>query len=102
MARRGGLSISPSVVSLSFSLIIIIISPYPRRFVEPPVLNLGETFADSAPVTPLIFVLSPGVDPTEGLRKLAAEKGMGGRFFTVALGQGQVCVIACVHGRVYV
>jgi dynein heavy chain len=61
-----------------------------RRFVEPPVLDLGETFADSSPAAPLVFVLSPGVDPTEALRKLAAEKGMGGRFFSVALGQGQV------------
>jgi dynein heavy chain len=61
-----------------------------RRFVEPPVLDLAETFADSSPATPLIFVLSPGLDPAEGLRKLAAEKGMAGRFFSVALGQGQV------------
>ncbi len=61
-----------------------------RKFVEPPVLNLGETYADSTALSPLIFVLSAGVDPTEALRKLAKEKGMGARFFTVALGQGQV------------
>jgi len=63
-----------------------------RAFVEPPVLDLGETFGDSSAVTPLIFVLSPGVDPTEGLKKLAAEKGMRGKLFSVALGQGQVRV----------
>lgn len=63
-----------------------------RKFVEPPVLDLGETFADSTPTTPLIFVLSAGVDPTDSLRKLAAEKGMAGRFFSVALGQGQAAV----------
>lgn len=61
-----------------------------RKFVEPPVLDLGETLADSTPLSPLIFVLSAGVDPTEILRKLAQEKGMGDNFFTVALGQGQV------------
>lgn len=60
-----------------------------RRYVEPPVLDLAETFRDSNPVTPLVFVLSPGVDPTENLRKLAREVGMQDKFFSVALGQGQ-------------
>lgn len=62
-----------------------------QRFVEPPVLDLGECLDGAAgPGTPLIFVLSPGVDPAEPLRKLAEERGMGGKLFSVALGQGQV------------
>jgi len=61
-----------------------------RQYVEPPVLDLGQALADSSPLTPLIFVLSPGVDPTDQLRKLAAEKGMSDKLHTVALGQGQV------------
>jgi len=60
-----------------------------RKFVEPPVLDLGETYQDSTPTSPLIFVLSPGVDPTDNLRKLAQERGMVNNFFSVALGQGQ-------------
>eukprot|EP00232_Nephroselmis_pyriformis_P029065 CAMPEP_0182867354 /NCGR_PEP_ID=MMETSP0034_2-20130328/8675_1 /TAXON_ID=156128 /ORGANISM="Nephroselmis pyriformis, Strain CCMP717" /LENGTH=4528 /DNA_ID=CAMNT_0024999703 /DNA_START=83 /DNA_END=13669 /DNA_ORIENTATION=- len=60
-----------------------------KRFVEPPVLNLGETHSDSTALTPLIFVLSPGVDPTQALQTLATEKGLGDKFFFVALGQGQ-------------
>ena len=36
--------------------------------------------------------LSPGVDPTANLRQLAAAKGLGDRFFSVALGQGQAPV----------
>ncbi len=55
-----------------------------RKFVEPPVLDLGETLADSTPLSPLIFVLSAGVDPTQILRKLALERSMGSKFFTVA------------------
>lgn len=66
-----------------------------RQFVEPPVLDLGQALADSSPLTPLIFVLSPGVDPTDQLRKLAAERGMADKLHTVALGQGQVGVAAC-------
>lgn len=63
-----------------------------RQYVEPPVLDLAQALADSSPLTPLIFVLSPGVDPTDQLRKLAAEKGMADKLHTVALGQGQVRV----------
>lgn len=65
-----------------------------RKFVEPPVLDLGETLGDSTPLSPLIFVLSAGVDPTQSLRKLALERGMASNFFTVALGQGQVSLLA--------
>jgi dynein heavy chain len=61
-----------------------------RRYVEPPGLDLGQALADSTAATPLIFVLSPGVDPTDQLRKLAAERGMADKLHTVALGQGQV------------
>ncbi|GMH41208.1 hypothetical protein BSKO_09118 [Bryopsis sp. KO-2023] len=63
-----------------------------RKFVEPPVLDLGETYKDSTPAAPLIFVLSPGVDPTDNLRKLANEIGMADKLFPVALGQGQAPV----------
>lgn len=58
-----------------------------RKYVEPPVLDLVEVYGDSSAVSPLVFVLSPGVDPTEALRKLGEEKGMSGRIFSVALGQ---------------
>jgi dynein heavy chain len=61
-----------------------------RQFVEPPVLDLAEAVADSTAASPLIFVLSPGVDPTDALRKLAAGKGMANKLHMVALGQGQV------------
>ncbi|KAJ3585525.1 hypothetical protein NHX12_014244, partial [Muraenolepis orangiensis] len=37
------------------------------RFVEPPVLHMKAVLEDSTPRTPLIFVLSPGVDPTGAL-----------------------------------
>ena len=60
-----------------------------RKYVEPPTLDLAETLADSTPTAPLIFVLSPGADPTANLKQLARARGIADRFFSVALGQGQ-------------
>lgn len=48
-----------------------------------------QVLADSTTRTPLIFVLSPGVDPTAALVQLAETSGMGQRFFALSLGQGQ-------------
>lgn len=44
---------------------------------------------DSTTRTPLIFVLSPGVDPTSALLQLAESSGMASRFHALSLGQGQ-------------
>lgn len=44
---------------------------------------------DSTTKTPLIFVLSPGVDPTAALVQLAETSGMGQHFHALSLGQGQ-------------
>lgn len=44
---------------------------------------------DSTTKTPLIFVLSPGVDPTAALVQLAEASSMGQRFHALSLGQGQ-------------
>ena len=63
-----------------------------RKFVEPPVLDLQDVYNESDNKNPLIFVLSPGVDPTDNLRRLAAENDLGDKFFSVALGQGQAPV----------
>lgn len=73
-----------SVVATSF-----IVNNLGQRFVEPPPLDMRAVLADSRPQTPLIFVLSVGVDPTKQLMDLAARCKMKDRFFTLSLGQGQ-------------
>ena len=60
-----------------------------RDYVEPPPFILADILGDSNPRTPLIFVLSPGVDPTTNLLQLAISRGMGDKFKQLALGQGQ-------------
>ncbi|KAJ3024564.1 UNVERIFIED_CONTAM: Dynein heavy chain 2, axonemal [Siphonaria sp. JEL0065] len=60
-----------------------------QRFTEPPLLDVADILLDSSPKIPLIFVLSPGVDPTSALVQLAQKSGMGKRFSYISLGQGQ-------------
>ena len=62
-----------------------------HKFVEPPPFDLAKSYNDSNCQSPLIFILSPGADPTMALLKYAEDKGFGGgRFNSISLGQGQV------------
>eukprot|EP00002_Diphylleia_rotans_P022931 TRINITY_DN4501_c0_g1_i3.p1 TRINITY_DN4501_c0_g1~~TRINITY_DN4501_c0_g1_i3.p1 ORF type:complete len:4513 (-),score=1142.54 TRINITY_DN4501_c0_g1_i3:360-11993(-) len=60
-----------------------------QKFVEPPPFDLPGALADSNNLSPLIFILSPGVDPASTLQQLAVSRGQGDRFRSLALGQGQ-------------
>ncbi|TYZ63897.1 hypothetical protein PybrP1_001177 [[Pythium] brassicae (nom. inval.)] len=60
-----------------------------KEFIEPPPFDLGNTFEDASPVTPLIFVLSQGSDPAKDLITFAASTGMDSKLKSIALGQGQ-------------
>ncbi len=60
------------------------------QFVEPPAFNINLSFNDSSAPIPLLFILSPGVDPLNHLFKLAIENEMSGnKLQTISLGQGQ-------------
>lgn len=74
---------------LSFCITSFIIHNLGRKFVEPPVLDIKEVLDISVAQSPLIFVLSPGVDPTNALMQLVENQNMRGRFMSLSLGQGQ-------------
>ena len=74
---------------VSFCVTSFIINNLGSKFVEPPVLDMKQVVEDSTTRTPLIFVLSAGVDPTGALLQLAEASGMGTRFHALSLGQGQ-------------
>lgn len=58
-------------------------------FVESPPYDLEGAAADATPVTPVIFVLSPGADPIADLLALAKARGAESRLKVLSLGQGQ-------------
>lgn len=63
------------------------------RFVTPPMVTFEAIFEQSTPFTPVIFILSPGSDPTSNLQKLAERSGFGlNRLKILSLGQGQESV----------
>ncbi|XP_030042289.1 dynein axonemal heavy chain 2 [Microcaecilia unicolor] len=74
---------------VAFCVTSFIINNMGSKFIEPPVLDMKSVIDDSTTKSPLIFVLSPGVDPTSSLLQLAEQSRMAHRFQALSLGQGQ-------------
>jgi dynein heavy chain len=58
-------------------------------YTEFPQFDLGLSFKASTNVSPIIFILSPGADPTNALLKFAEEQGYSSTMNMISLGQGQ-------------
>uniref|UniRef100_A0A671XQT1 Dynein axonemal heavy chain 2 n=1 Tax=Sparus aurata TaxID=8175 RepID=A0A671XQT1_SPAAU len=74
---------------VSVCITSLIVNNLGPRFVEPPVLDMKAVVEESTTWTPLIFVLSPGADPTGALLQLAEASGMSTYFHALSLGHGQ-------------
>ncbi len=70
-----------------FSMAKFVTANIGPEFVDPPAFDLKLVHETSTCKAPLIFVLSPGVDPTAGIVQLAKQLEI--PFSQVALGQGQ-------------
>eukprot|EP01041_Mallomonas_annulata_P000971 gene971-1882_t len=71
------------------SVIMYVIEQLGQQFVEPPPFDLMSCFKDSNILTPLIFVLSKGSDPTKSFNEFATRMKMDRKTRMLSLGQGQ-------------
>jgi dynein heavy chain, axonemal len=58
------------------------------QFAESPPSSMEMLYKDSDKITPVIFVLSQGADPSLQLIKFANQMNMGDKFRSISLGQG--------------
>ena len=78
----------PDRVSVSTQMYII--SKMSDKYVQPPVINFMKIFEQSSAFTPVLFILSPGADPSSDVFALGEKLGFGGpKLKFIALGQGQ-------------
>ena len=62
-----------------------------KEFVTPPPLNLTKVFNDSSPTSPLIFIITPGIDPVDEIIAVAESMELGRyvKFYSLGRGRGQ-------------
>jgi dynein heavy chain len=60
-----------------------------KAFVENPPVSIGDLYANMAPSSPLVFVLSAGSDPMGAFQRFASESSYLERVHAISLGQGQ-------------
>lgn len=61
-----------------------------EKYVTPPIISFELIFEQSTPLSPIVFILSPGSDPASDLMKLAERTGFGtNKLKYLSLGQGQ-------------
>lgn len=60
-----------------------------ERYTRAPAFSIKDAFMDSTRLTPIIFILSPGTDPTVLFCNFAIEMGFAERKYMLSLGQDQ-------------
>ena len=71
------------------SILSFVVEKQGQKYVEPPPFNLPSCFEDSSVVTPLIFVLTKGSDPTKAFFQFAHDMRFDKKVKGLSLGQGQ-------------
>ena len=61
-----------------------------EKYVTPPIISFDSIYEQSSPVSPIVFILSPGSDPASDLMKLAERIDFGtNKIKFLSMGQGQ-------------
>ena len=58
-------------------------------FIKPPTLNLSKIFKDSDCLSPLVFIIMPGIDPQDEINQVAQSMGLDRYLRSFSLGRGQ-------------
>jgi dynein heavy chain, axonemal len=77
---------------LTLAVYQYIVTSLGTRFMEPAPTPILDAVHEANQATPLLFILSPGVDPFKDVEDLARRNGFtldNGSFLNVALGDGQ-------------
>lgn len=61
-----------------------------EKFIYPPRFDVQKSYGDSNCLSPLVFILSPGIDPMASLVQFADKMGQLKSLRSVSLGKGQV------------
>ena len=65
-----------------------IIKKMTKFYVEPPSGAMKIIYPDMNVITPLVYILTTGADPTSIILQFAKEMDMSDRLYPIALGQG--------------
>ncbi|EAY14826.1 Dynein heavy chain family protein [Trichomonas vaginalis G3] len=68
---------------------IFVSSTLGKNFVTPPPLNLGKVFRESSPLSPLIFIITPGIDPQDEIIGVAQSMELERYLKSYSLGRGR-------------
>jgi len=61
-----------------------------QRFIEPQIaVNFSAIYMTSSNIKPIVFILSPGADPTKKLYKFAEKLEMREKLHSISLGRNQ-------------
>jgi len=60
-----------------------------KDFISPPPLNLSNVFKESSPLSPLIFIITPGIDPQDEIISVAASMELERYLKSYSLGRGR-------------
>ena len=75
------------------AIVLYVTSVMGERYVKPPIVSFDNVYEQSSPMSPIVFILSPGSDPTTDLLKLADSIGYStNRVKFLSMGQGQEAV----------
>ncbi|KAF5272087.1 hypothetical protein FQA39_LY01170 [Lamprigera yunnana] len=63
-----------------------------KKFIESPPFDIRKSYETSTCLSPLIFILSSGIDPLPILQTFSKTENLRNKFHCISLGEGQECV----------